>query len=94
MSRHEIKIERLAIRLQGGDVSDARKLGVSIGREALQQIAEQINVPRGRRSTRITQIDAGTLRLGSGSQSSTSSAAIAGQIARSVSSRLAPKSKR
>lgn len=92
MSRHEIRIERLAIRLQGGDASEARKLSASIGREALQQIAEQINVPRGRRSTRIAQIDAGTLRLERGSQPS--SAAIAGQIARSVNSRLAPRSKR
>ena len=88
-----IKIEHLAIRLQGGDATDARKLGASIGPEALQQIADQINVPQGRRSTRIAQIDAGTLHLGSGSQSSTSSAAIAGQIARSISSRLAPGSK-
>ena len=92
MSRHEIKIERLAIRLQGGDASEARKLSASIGREALQQIAEQINVPRGRRSTRIAQIDAGTLRLEPRSQPS--STAIAGQIARSVNSRLAPRSKR
>lgn len=92
MSRHEIRIERLAIRLHGGDASEARKLSASIGREALQQIADQINVPRGRRSTRIAQIDAGTLRLEPRSQAS--SAAIAGQIARSVNSRLAPRSKR
>lgn len=94
MSRHEIKIERLAIRLQGGDARDARKLSASIGREALQQIAEQIEVPRGRRSTRIAQIDAGALRLASGSQSPESRAAIAGQIARSISSKLSPGSKR
>ena len=94
MSRtRRIKIERLAIRLQGGDATDAQKLGAAIGREALQQIADQINVPGGRRSTRIAQIDAGTLRVGSGSQSSASSAAIAGQIARSISSRLTPGSK-
>ena len=92
MSRHEIKIERLAIRLQGGDASGARKLSASIGREALQQIAEQINVPRGRRVSRIARIDAGALRLESGSQPS--STAIAGQVARSINSRLAPRSKR
>jgi hypothetical protein len=94
MSRHEIRIERLAIRLRGGDARDARKLSASIGREALQQIAEQINVPRGRRLTRIAQIDAGTLRLEGGSQPAASRAAIAGQIARSVSSKIAPRSKR
>ena len=91
MSRHEIRIERLAIRLHGGDAGEARNLGASIGREALRQIAEQINVPRGRRVSRITQIDAGTLRLES---SSTASGAIAGQIARTINSKLAPRTKR
>lgn len=92
MSRHEIRIERLAIRLHGGDAGEARNLGASIGREALRQIAEQINVPRGRRVSRIAQIDAGTLRLESGS--STASGAIASQIARSINSKLAPRTKR
>jgi hypothetical protein len=89
MSRHEITIERLAIRLKGGDANDARKLSASIGYEALQQIAQQISVPRGRRLTRIAQIDAGTLRLSNASQSPSSRATIAGQIARSVSSKIA-----
>ena len=88
MSRHEITIERLAIRLQGGDASAARKLGAAIGREALQQIAEQVRVPRGRRVTRIAQIDAGTLQLAGDSQSPASRSTIAGQIARSVNSKL------
>lgn len=91
MSRHEIRIERLAIRLHGGDAGEARNLGASIGREALRQIAEQINVPRGRRVSRIAQIDAGTLRLES---SSKASGAIAGQIARGINSKLAPRTKR
>lgn len=93
MNRNEIKVDRLEIRLKGGDPTSARELGASIGEEVLQQIAQQANHTRVRRSIKIAKIDAGTLRL-ENSRASGSSAAIAGQIAARVSSKLAPVSVR
>jgi len=92
MSKNKITIEHLDIRLQGGDASSARKLSASIGHEVLQQMAAQVKVPRGRRLTRIAQIDLGTLRLADESPATGSRATIAGQIAGSVNSKLAPRS--
>jgi hypothetical protein len=93
MSRNEIKVDHLEIRLKGGDPSSARELGASIGEEVLQQIGQQVSVARSRRSIRIAQIDAGTLRLeGERLLTPGSRRAIAGQIAARVGSKLAPNS--
>ncbi len=92
MNRNEIKIGRLEIRLKGGDPNSARELGASIGEEVLQQIVQQANVARSRRSIRIAQIDAGTMRLESDPSAPRSRAAIAGQIAARVGSKIAPVS--
>jgi hypothetical protein len=91
MNRNEIKVGSLEIRLKGGDENSARELGASIGEEVLQQIAQQENLARSRRSIRIAKVDAGTLqlekRLAPGSRT-----AIAGQIAAKVGSKIAPVS--
>lgn len=93
MSRNEIKLDHLEIRLRGGDTNSARELGVSIGEEILQQIAQQTNGARKRRSIRIAQVDAGSLRLGNDTRVPVSRAAIAGQIAARVSAKIAPPSR-
>ena len=92
MSRNEIKVDRLEIRLKGGDPNAGRELGTSIGEEVLQQIANQAGVARGKRSIRIAQIDAGALRLESDPNAPGARRAIAKQIAARVSSRIAPGS--
>lgn len=94
MNRNQIRIDRLEIRLKGGDSNSARELGASIGTEILEQIAQQTSVARNRRSirigTRIGQVDAGVLRVGSDARAAASRTAIARQIAARVSSKIAP----
>jgi hypothetical protein len=94
MNRNQIKIDRLEIHLKGGDSNSARELGASIGEEILDQIAQQTSVARNRRSTRIGQLDAGTLSVGSDASASVSRAAIARQIAARVSSKVATDTSR
>jgi hypothetical protein len=89
-----INIDRLEIRLRGGDSNSARALGASIGEEILTQIAQQTSVARNGQSTRIGHIDAGTVRLGSDTRGSDSYTPIARQIAAHVSSRIGPSSSR
>jgi hypothetical protein len=93
MKTNEIKIDRLEIRLQGGNQNSARTLGAAIGEEVLQRVAQHVKVGGGvapdRRSIRIAKIDAGTLRLES-SRAAGSGSIIAGQIAGAVSSKIAP----
>ena len=91
MSRNEIKIDRLEIRLKGAGPNAARELGATIGEQVLQEIASRANVSQNGRSIRIAQIDAGTLQLDADSRSSRSRSAIAGQIGAKVSSRIAPR---
>jgi hypothetical protein len=89
MNRNQINIDRLEIRLRGGDSNSARELGGSIGEEILDQIARQTRDARNGRSIRIGRVDAGTLRLGSDSGSRVY-VPIARQIAAHVSSRIGP----
>lgn len=88
-TRH-INIDRLEIRLRGGDANSARELGASLGEEILEQIVQQTSVARSRRSTRVGQVDAGTLRVGADARGSKLRTAIASQIAARVSSKIAP----
>jgi len=74
--------------------NSARELGASLGEEILQQIAQQTSVARNRRSTRIGQVDAGTLRVGRDARSSQSRTAIASQIATRIRSKIAPVTSR
>jgi hypothetical protein len=88
-TRH-IDIDRLEIRLRRGDANFARELSASLGEEILHQMAQQTSVARDRRSTRIGQVDAGTLRVGRDARGSQARTAIARQIATQVSAKIAP----
>lgn len=98
MSRNQIRIDRLEIRLKGGDSNSAREMGAALGTEILEQIGEQTSVARNRRSirigTRIGCVDAGTFRVGNEARAAASSTAIARQIAARVSSKIAPLTSR
>jgi hypothetical protein len=91
MNRNEVKIDRLEIRLRGADQNAARELGATIGEQVLQEIASMANLTRGRRSSRIAQIDAGMLNLEADTSSPRSRSAIAARIAAAVNSRVAPR---
>jgi predicted metalloprotease len=91
MKTNEIKIDRVEVRLKNSDRNSARALGASIREEVLQQIAQQVNIASGRRSIRIANIDAGTVRLENAGASGSGST-IARQIAKEVSMKIAPVS--
>ena len=93
MKRREIKIDRLHIRLPGGDANAARALGHAIGGQVLEQIVpQQANIGSRARLIRIAQVDAGTVSLDGRSPASGAGLAVARQIAAKISSRIGPAS--
>ena len=92
MKRREIKIDRLHIRLQGGDEGGARALGNAIGGQVLEQIAQQASVGNRGRLIRVAHVDAGTVRLNGNSPASAAGSTVARQIAAKITSRVGPAS--
>lgn len=88
MSKTNIKIGRLDIRLKGVSQQSARAATDGLARELATQIAARAKSSRGERSGNTGDIDAGTSRAQSGTGPSELRALIAGRIADAIASKL------
>jgi len=81
VSKREIHIERLQIRMRGIDARRARAAVSDLGHELLSQISAFDGL---RGNVRISNVDAGTTQVGSETTAAELRQRIAGQIAGSI----------
>jgi hypothetical protein len=92
MSRRNISIDRLEIRLNGVPQESARAAVGDLGRELMGQLATPRAGPRPQRTGRIERLDSGTVQLASGSTPSELRKTIAGRLAVSIHSNAKSRS--
>ena len=85
MSKRDIEIDRLEIRLKGVAPESARAAVGDLGRELLGRLARQQGQGRERTGS-IDHVDSGTVQLAAGAASGELRRAIAGRIAASINS--------
>ncbi len=84
MSKRNIQIERLEIRMQGVSAEAARAAVGDLGHELLGQLSEL----RGGRTVRIGRVDSGAVRVGTGASAGELRTRIAKQVAGSIKGKL------
>jgi hypothetical protein len=88
VSKSNIKIDRLDIRLRGVSQQSARTVADGLARELATQVASRAKSSRGERSGDAVDIDAGTSSVQSSAGPSELRALIAGRIADAIASKL------
>ncbi len=88
MSKQNVRIERLEIRLKGISPQAARAAVSDLGRELASRLAGPRNLPDGNRAVKISRIEAGVFRLSGDTTPSELRRAIARRIAASIEPKL------
>lgn len=84
MSRTNIKIDRLRIRLKGISPETAQAAVAGLGQELLERLA---TLPPTKRARRLSEIDAGTLPAANTDRSADLRQTIAGKIAAAIAAK-------
>jgi hypothetical protein len=95
LSKRNIEIDRLEVRLTEISPEVARTAVAGLGQELLRQLASLSNGEPGKGAHRIDEIDSGTLKLAKGTSPGVLRNAIAQKITGSIHSKLrSPKQRR
>jgi len=84
MSRRDIRIDRMTVRLRGVSPDVARDLGGAIGRDLIRELSRQTPVAGRRPSGRVDAIDSGRATVAAGSTAADLRGTIVNRIARAV----------
>jgi hypothetical protein len=88
MSRRELKIGRLEVRLRGVAPSDARAAADGLGRELADRLAAQPLNAGAARAAHVERVDAGSHALGGGADAAALRDVLARRIAEAVGAKL------
>jgi hypothetical protein len=88
MSRREVKIGRLEVRLRGVAPHEARAAAAGLGRELAERLAAEPVRASAARSVRVERLDAGAHALGGGADAAALRDVLARRIAEAVGAKL------